>query len=102
MNKGVEFHLDLVDNIYSKFDAVKIFNIDQSEFNYTPLFNRTLSFTGKKITTIIIPQLNARIHSYTIQPILSIEGKLISPMMICLQEVSDKFPTYNFPITKTL
>jgi hypothetical protein len=43
MNKGVQFHLDFVDNIYSKFDASEIFNTDQSGFNYTPLANRTLS-----------------------------------------------------------
>lgn len=48
INKGVECLLDFVDNIYSKFDASKIFNTDQSGFNYTPLPNRTLSFKGEK------------------------------------------------------
>lgn len=49
MNNGVEFHLDFIDNIYSKFDASEIFNTDQSGFNYTPLSNRTLSLTGEKL-----------------------------------------------------
>jgi len=40
----------------------------------------------------MIPQLNTRTHSYTIQPVLSMERKL-SPMLICLQEVNGQFPT---------
>lgn len=57
-----------------------------------PLSNRTLSFRNEKITIAVIAQLNARTHSYTIQPILSMEGKLMSPMLICLQEVNGQFP----------
>ena len=29
---------------------------------------------------------NATIYSYTIQPIISLDGKLIGPMYLCLQE----------------
>jgi len=103
IDRGVEFHLDFLDNIYPKYQPSEIFNTDQSGFNYTPLGNRTLSLTGEKTTLCTIAQINAHTHSYTIQPVISMEGKLISPMLICLQEVGGKFPpSIEIPSYKNL
>jgi len=89
--------------VYSKYKKEQIFNTDQSGFNYTQLRNRTLSFKGEKTTTCTIAQLNAHTHSYTIQPVISMEGKLMSPMFVCLQEVGGKFPpTIQIPCFENL
>jgi Tc5 transposase C-terminal domain/DDE superfamily endonuclease len=59
--------------------------------------NRTLSYTGEKTTYLSVKSVNSTTHSYTLMPIISAAGRLLSPVFICLQE-----PTGRFPITKTM
>jgi len=68
-----------------------IFNTDQSEFNYEMHSTRTLSFVGEKTVESTVGSIQATTHSYTIQPTITIEGKLLSSLFICLQEVGGKF-----------
>jgi hypothetical protein len=68
-----------------------IFNSDQSGFNYEITSNRTLSNIGEKDTFVIINSANAISHSYTIQPLISFEGKLVGKLFLCLKELNGKF-----------
>jgi len=51
----------------------------------------TLSDVGESKTEISVTSLNAITHSYTIQPVISFEGKLMGKLLLCLQETNGKF-----------
>lgn len=74
-----------------RFCPSLVLNTDQSGFNYEITSNRTLSSVGEKSTLALVSSQNAITHSYTIQPIISMEGKLLSPLFLCLKEPSGKF-----------
>ena len=90
-DEGVRFHIELVENINPHFLPSQILNSDQSGINYETHGGRTLSFRGEKSTEAIIQSFNSLSHSYTIMPLLSMEGRLLSPMLICLQEPAGSF-----------
>lgn len=46
--------------------------------------------TGEKTTKGQVKSMNAITHSYTVMPIISLAGKLIGPVFICLQEPTGK------------
>jgi hypothetical protein len=87
---------DFVDEA-TKYKLDFVLNTEQSSFHYEIASNRTLSYVGKKITYVSIKSMNTITHSYTVLPIISAAGQLLSPVFICLQE-----PTGQFSITKTI
>ncbi|XP_039313957.1 uncharacterized protein LOC113002706 [Solenopsis invicta] len=52
---------------------------------------RTLSFRGKQKIETLTQSISSMTHSYTIQPIISASGSLLSPLLIILQEKDGKF-----------
>ena len=69
-----------------------IFNSDQSGFSYEIHSGRTLDDKGKKRVEAVAKSLSSLTHSYTIQPTISADGRLLSPLYIVLQEKDGKFP----------
>jgi hypothetical protein len=69
----------------------QIFNTDQSGFNYELTTARTLSHKGEKDTSSLIRSHNATTHSYSIMPILAMNGKLRGKLLVCLQEKGGRF-----------
>ncbi len=67
------------------------------EYNENLRSNRTLSYVGERASYLSVKCMNAIIHSYTVMPIISAAGYLLSPVFICLQE-----RTGRFPVMKTL
>jgi hypothetical protein len=63
-----------------------IYNFDQSSISYEIVNRRTLDFIGERDVQININSANDMTHSYTIQPIISRDGRLVGPLLICLQE----------------
>jgi hypothetical protein len=53
--------------------------------------SRTLSHTGEQTTEASVSSRHATTHSYTIQPTISLDEKLLSPLFICFQEQDGKF-----------
>lgn len=68
---------------YSSKDIV---NTDQVGVEKELHSTRTLSFQGEKKTFGRVLSKNATTHSYTIQPTISLDGRVIGPMFLCLQE----------------
>ncbi|CAF5045695.1 unnamed protein product [Rotaria sp. Silwood1] len=69
-------------NYISRFHQVGI----EKELHST----RTLSFQGEKKTLGRVSSKNATTHSYTIQPTISLDGRVIGPMFLCLQETNGR------------
>jgi hypothetical protein len=63
----------------------QIYNTDQSGFNKEIHSGRTLEFKGVRHVEATVQSTSATTHSYTIQPIISKDGKLLSPLFIVLQ-----------------
>jgi len=68
-----------------------VFNSDQSGFNLEMHTGRTLSFKGQQKIETLTQSTNSMTHSYTIQPLISASGSLLSPLLIILQEKDGKF-----------
>jgi len=68
-----------------------VFNSDQSGFNLEVHAGRTLALKGSMKVEGLAQSLNSLTHSYTIQPVVSADGELKSPMLIVLQETGGKF-----------
>lgn len=64
----------------------EIINSDQSGFRYTHFGNRTLSHGGEKTTIATVANINSTTHSYTIQPLLTLDGRLLKPLLINFRE----------------
>jgi len=48
-------------------------------------------YPGTKKVVARVQSKNALTHSYTIQPIISAEGRLLSPLYVVLQEANGQF-----------
>lgn len=69
----------------------EVFNTDQSGFNLEIHAGRTLHEKGAKKVDAVVQCKRSMTHSYTIQPLVSAEGKLMSPLLVVLQEQNGKF-----------
>lgn len=67
-----------------------IYNSDQSGFQLEIHSGRTLTDEGTKQVECLVQSVSATTHSYTIQPTISAEGKLLSPLLIILKEPSGR------------
>jgi hypothetical protein len=52
---------------------------------------RTLAQKGQKEVLTIVQSLHATTHSFTIQPSISLDGRHLSPLFLCLQEGAGEF-----------
>lgn len=68
-----------------------IWNVDQTGFNYEFVNKRTLSWRGERDTIVNVNSKNRQTHSYTSQPIISRDGRVIGKILICLQEPDGSF-----------
>lgn len=78
-------------NLIATFDG-PVVNCDQSGFTKELHTLRCLSPIGVKKVEIQAQSIDAMSHSYTVMPIYSMAGKLISPLLIVLQEKNGQFP----------
>lgn len=88
VDNSISWVMEFNENTLPIYQPSQIINIDQSGFRYVHLTNRTLSFLGEKDTQVVIQNKNATTHSYTIMPMLSMDGRLRKPLYICLQETT--------------
>lgn len=73
------------------FHRRQIWNIDQTGVEYESSNQRTLARIGTKVVRQRIDSLNKNTHSYTGQPILSRDGRLLGKLLLCTQESTGEF-----------
>jgi hypothetical protein len=77
------------------FTRDEVVNADQSGFLKELHSGRTLETVGTKVVEGTAQSTDAGTHSYTIMPGITASGRLMSPLLICLQEKSGKFPEFK-------
>ena len=60
-----------------------VLNTDQSGLQLVMFSNRTLSHEDEKLTLATVRSINNTTHSYTVQSIITMSGKLIEPLFSC-------------------
>lgn len=84
----------------SYFRHRDIYNSDQTGFSYEHDSPRTISNQGERNTVVVVENKNKVSHSYTVQPTISRDGRLIGKLLICLQETANVFgPTVQRRVT---
>ncbi|XP_071577354.1 uncharacterized protein [Temnothorax nylanderi] len=81
---NVKYYID-------QYGVENIYNSDQSGFQLEFHSGRTLSHKGIKKVESVVQSISATTHSYTIQPTISADGRLLSPLFITLKEVTGTF-----------
>ena len=80
-----------IKDLLSNYSPSNVFNTDQSGFNRELHTRGTLAIIGTRRIETKVQSVNANTHSYTIQPLISMDGTLHSPMLIILQEKDGVF-----------
>jgi len=75
----------------SSVNQSNTYNSDQSGFCLEMHAGRTLSYIGTLKVESLAQSINSLTHSYTIQPFVSAEGLLKSPLLIVMQEKNGQF-----------
>lgn len=88
--KSEKDFIKLFNKLSPKYSEAQIFNTDQMGIEKEQYSTRTLSFQGERKTFGVVKSKNATTHSYTIQPIISLDGQLVGPLYLCLQEPNGK------------
>lgn len=73
------------------FQHSRIWNTDQSGFNYELVTSRTLSHKGERDTLLYIGHQNDDRKSYTVQPTISRDGRLVGKLQLCMKETNGEF-----------
>ena len=79
-----------VQKFLPKYNLDNVFNTDQSGLQLELFANRTLSFEGKHLTLGKVQSIDNTTQSYTIQPMISMSGRQIGPLFLCLKEASGR------------
>jgi hypothetical protein len=73
-----------------------VINSDQSAFNFEVRAGRTLALKGDADVQCLVKSVSNLTHSYTIMPMLTLSGKLVSPLFLLTKEVGGKFPAKGY------
>ncbi|XP_011684673.1 PREDICTED: uncharacterized protein LOC105448012 [Wasmannia auropunctata] len=82
-----------VSNVKSNIPAIgveEIYNADESDFNLKLHSGRTLANIGLKKVEALVQSISTT-HGYSIMPIISADGRLLSPLYIVLKESTGTF-----------
>lgn len=80
-----------VKQIIQEKELESVFNSDQRGFQSELKSRQTLSVEGQQQNQCLVESVTSATHSYTIQPTISGDGKLLSPLFVALQERSGAF-----------
>lgn len=90
IKKSAEKFVIEVKSLLPHYKEDFVLNTDQSGLQLEFPSNRTLSYQGEKTTLATVRSINATTHSYTIQPTISMSGKIVGPIYLCLKETNGR------------
>ncbi|GFV02773.1 HTH CENPB-type domain-containing protein [Trichonephila clavipes] len=73
------------------YDKDFVLNTNQTGCQYQSTYNRTLAEQGSKVVLVKWKDMNKVTHSYTAQYVMTLSGKLLPTVFICLQEANGNF-----------
>jgi len=95
-----------VQKMLPKYNPDNVYNTDQSGLQLKLFSNSTLSFEGEHLTLGKVQSVNNTTHSYTVQPVISMSGRQVGPLFLCLKEanghLSDNIKRNLFTATNVL
>jgi hypothetical protein len=75
----------------TRYGVENVYNSNQSGFQLELHAGRSLAVQGTKKVERVVQSVSATTHSYTIQPTISGDGRLLSPLFIVLKEAAGTF-----------
>jgi len=108
IQKSADIFVAKVRKLLESYKEDNVLNTDQSGLELEVHSNRTLTHQGEKTTLSTVRSKNATTHSYIVQPMISLSGKVIGPVFLCLKEPggrmsdnirSNLFKTNNVVVT---
>jgi hypothetical protein len=90
IKKSAEQFVTQVKSLLCHYDEDFVLNTDQSGLRLEFPSTRTLSYRGEKTTLATVRSINATTHSYTVQPTISMSGKIVGPIYLCLKEINGR------------
>ena len=88
---NVENFVNEVKPYITQYGRENDYNSDQSVFQLEIHSGRTLAIEGTRQVKCVVQSISSTTHSYTIQPTISADGKLLSAIYLVLKETSEKF-----------
>ena len=80
-----------VKSYITQYGAENVYNSDQSGFQLEMHSRRILEIVGTRQVECVVQSISSTAHSYIIQPTISADGKLQSPLYLVSKEPSGKF-----------
>ncbi|CAF1202220.1 unnamed protein product [Adineta ricciae] len=90
IKKSADQFVSEVKSLLPYYNEDFVFNTDQAGLQLEFPSIRTLSYQGEKRTLATVRSVNATTHSYTVQPTITMSGKIFGPVYICLKEVNGR------------
>lgn len=91
LKKSADDFVATVQPLIAEYGPENIYNSDQSGFQLEIHSGRTLTYEGTKKVECSAQSISSTTHSYTIQPTISCDGRLLSPLLIVLKEAGSRF-----------
>lgn len=88
---SIEDFLENYRAVAQYFPHYRILYVDQSGHKYEISNLRSLTRRGTRDHVLAIDSVNKNRHSYTIQPIMSRDGRLRGKLLVCFHESKDEF-----------
>ena len=84
-----------------KYNEDFLLNTDQSGLELQIHSNRTVPHQDEKSTRSVVRSLNQTTDKYTVQPMISLNGKIVGPIFLCLK-VSEKMKAHLYKANNVL
>lgn len=91
LQKNAREFVTEVKQLINEIGVENTYNSDQSGFQLEMHSGRTLAIEGEKQVQCLVQSISSTTHSYTVQPTISADGKLLSPLFLVLKEPSGEF-----------
>ncbi|XP_076634339.1 uncharacterized protein LOC143348226 [Colletes latitarsis] len=89
-DKATDF-VNEVKPLITRYGHENLYNSDQSGFQLEIHSGRTLAVKNQKKVDCVIQSVPSTSHSYTIQPTITADRRLLSPLFMVLQEANGQF-----------